>query len=196
VKDDIMIESVSCADRRGVVLHVIGSTAMYRSGNMVDPDRVRVGVRGLLSREYRRMEDPDTRSFDRLVAAVQLNCDLSQLCGDVFHLAADGLVDLVGAACGEWSLTSAGVSAALSARSRYDPRNVTMEWMDRFMTPEQYRKLVGYITHKVKHSRDDAEIRCLVHEYVALVGRRDGLRDRILAGDDPSPASIRSWVWR
>jgi hypothetical protein len=191
-----VIKHVSCADRRGVVLHVIGSTAMYRSGRLVDQGQVWVGVRGLLAREYRRMEDPDTRSFDRMVAGCQLEHDLSQVCGDVFDLAADGLMDLVGAACGEWSLTPAGVSAVLSARSSYDPRNVTMEWMDRFMTPDQYQRMVRHVTNKVKHSRDGAEIRGLVHEYVALVGRRDGLRDRILAGDDPSPSAIRSWIWR
>jgi hypothetical protein len=55
---------------------------------------------------------------------------------------------------------------------------------------------VKHVARKTRHSRDESEVREFVHDYVASVGFRDALRDRILSGNEPTPGSIRAWVWK
>ena len=185
-----------CAVQRAAVLHVLGTATRYRVGAEVPTDQLRQGALSLLARANRRMVDIHLRGFTTFVAEVQDSIDQSVLDDVMLNLACEGATNMASHMMGSQSLTSSGVQESLDVRPMFDPRNVTVEWLDQFMTAKQYDKLVRHIGRKIRHSRDDSEIRELVHDYIALVGSRDGLRNRILAGDDPSPSNIQSWVWR
>lgn len=137
-------------------------------------------------------DTPELSTFLFAVGEVQATW-LQTIVPDVLLcLALDGLVDMSAHISGTSALTLAGSHASGAAK----PRNVTVEWFDRFMTPAQYADLVRYVGGKTRHSRDGSEIRGFVHDYIANVCARDGLRDRILSGNEPSASCIRSWVWK
>lgn len=175
------------ADTRAAVVHAIATATRYRTGTTTPTATVTPRAVDLLPVVATGFPD-----LDDLVDATT-----SDLAGSVVtDLALDGLIDLYEYLDGNATLTPAGVAEALNVRPAFERRNLTVEWFDRFLTPQQYEKLVRHIAFKAKHSRDESEIREFVHDYIAKVGARDGLRDRIIAGDDPSPGSIRSWIWK
>lgn len=177
-----------CAASRAAVLHALARASHNRPGLEVPQDLVAEAVRTVPLDG-----DPALRTFLTMVGEVQAEWCRSVVPDVLLDLALDGLADLSSHVAGCASITRAGVTAAAAVPV---VRNVTTEWFDRFMTPDQYDRLVKYIARKARHSRDDSEVREFVHDYVALVGHRDGLRDRILSGNEPSPGSIRAWVWK
>lgn len=172
------------AGTRAAVIHALATATRYRTGTTVQTNDLRLDARLLPRTGY--------TEFDRVVSDATDDVVRST----VVDLALDGLVDLYVLLDGNATLTKAGVSEAISVRPTFESRNLTVEWLDRFLTRDQYDRLVRHVAYKAKHSRDNSEIREFVHEYIARVSARDGLRDRIVLGDDPSPSAIRSWVWK
>lgn len=186
------------ADPRPAVLHAIGTATAYRTSNTVDVASVVATSATMVTRPVPALLcDPDLYEFARQVEGVSADNTARDLRATIEALAFDGSVD-----CTEYlfhgnlTLTPTGVDRALDVRHVFTGRNLTTEWFDQFLTPVQYDRLVRHIAGKVRHSRDDSEIRELVHGYVANVCRRDGLRHHILSGSGPTPTSVRSWVWR
>lgn len=177
-----------CAATRAAVLHALATAAQWRASNVVPLEKVVDSVR---PQPYDG--DGELRPFASMVAEVQTEWCRTVVPDVLLDLALDGLADLAAHLSGEAVVTSAGLAVARAHRNR---RNVTTEWFDRFMTRAQYDALVKYVARKARHSRDESEVREFVHEYVASVGYRDALRDRILSGNEPAPGSIRAWVWK
>lgn len=184
------------AATRDAVLHVIGTTTGYCHGVTVPADRIAADVRALLIRHYRRTEVLPMRAFFKMVNSVQVDWDVAQIDQVLMDLSLDGITDFSACLNGDCALTRAGIAVALEVRPQFEQRNVTVEWFNRFLTPEHYAELVRHITRKAKHSRDASEIREFVHDYIANTGFRDGLRNRILSGNEPTIGSMRAWVWR
>lgn len=174
------------AGTRAAVLHALATATRYRAGTTVPTDTV---TRRAVDLTTTPTGIPD---LDGLVRDVTADVVRST----VVDLALGGLVGLCDLLNGGATLTEAGVGEALAVRAAFESRNLTVEWLDQFLTSDRYDQLVRHVAYKAKHSRDEGEVREFVHEYIARIGARDGLRDRLIAGDDPSPGSIRAWVWK
>lgn len=181
------------------LIHTLGLEAFYRDGVIID----RKAIDTRFPNVFRQGKDVDPFSgmmfgaLGRELAAIQQTIPVPPLPPLLDEICARDLIDSARYMFfDEIVLTKAGVNAALEVRSTFQGKNITTEWFDRFLTPDQYNRIVRHVANKTRHSRDDSEIREFVHEYIANTSARDGLRDRILSGNDPSPACVRSWVWR
>jgi len=181
------------------VVHAIATATRYRADQSADPEQVASSAHRL-TRSLRPgglLDDPSLQGFRREVAAAVSATPTPDVPSLVESLVDAGLVDAVGHYFyRSLSLTPEGVAHALEVRPLFAPQNLTVEWFDRFLTREQYDRLVRHVASKTKHSRDDSEVRGFVHGYVLSMGKNDGLRARILADNDPTPGSIRAWVWK
>jgi hypothetical protein len=177
---------------RAAVLAALSTVVRGKANHRVPIEKVASAVQLPQELASDAQDSPELDTFLIAVGDAQALW-LHELVPDVLlYLALDGLVDMSAHIAGTSALTLAGVRAVAAAK----PRNVTVAWFDRFMTPAQYAELVRYIGGKTRHSRDGSEIRGFVHDYIANVCARDGLRERILSGNEPSASCIRSWVWK
>jgi hypothetical protein len=184
---------------RHAVVHAIATDTWYCAGRPADREMVGKTARRLSTslRPGSLLDDPGLRDLRREVAGIMSQAPVPDLSFALGEIALDGIIDPHAYLFGDVvALTPAGVAAALEVRPMFASRNITTEWFDRFLTRDQYDRLVRHIAARVKHSRDDAEIRGFVHGYVLNQCTNDGLRDRIMAGNDPAMGHLRAWVWR
>lgn len=177
-----------CAATRATVLLALAQATRWKTGPTVSQERI---IEFLPRDSFEG--GPYLQSFTALVNEAQAEWYRDIVPNALLELALEGLADMNAHVSGAAAITGKGLVAAKPLRP---PRNVTVSWFDRYLTPERYDELVRHLARKTRHSRDESEIREFVHEYIVNTGERDGLRDRIMAGDDPSPGSIRAWVWK
>ncbi|NBR00879.1 MAG: hypothetical protein EBT79_06370 [Actinobacteria bacterium] len=180
------------------VVHAIATATRYRTG-VVDIDRIRQDVVPLVRtiRPGSLFDDPSLSAVRHDIVGVMRAIPMPDVDTVLSELANSNHIDPVEYLFNNTVLLTAnGVSRAVEVRPMFTNRNLTTEWFDQFLTPNQYNNLVKHIAAKTRHSRDESEVREFVHDYVTNTSGRDGLRDRIIAGDDPSPACIRAWVWK
>ena len=181
------------------VVHAIATATRYQVNAHGDPERVSEDAHKLVRslRPGGLLDDPSLLGFRREVAEIVSRTPLPDVAEVLSDLALKGTIDPYRYLfCGTVSLTPEGVAHALEVRPLFSPQNLTTEWFDRFLTREQYDRLVRHVASKTKHSRDDSEVRGFVHGYVLSMSKNDGLLGRILSDNDPTPGSIRAWVWK
>ncbi len=182
------------------VLHAIATAVMYRPNVAIPTDTVIQRAKTLMATAQHPgpfSNDRDFRGFRAMLDAEQMSAN-DVLVRDALDAAATaGHVDVMRSLVGEGeALTPAGVDRAFEIRPLFDRRTLTTEWLDQHITKDEYTRLVRHIANRARHSRDESEIREFVHDYVANIGGRDGLRARLVSGDIPAPSTIRAWVWK
>lgn len=199
VKDIAMTRSPVGSYSVCAVVHAIATAARYQADRPVELDRVAVAAHGSMTRlrPGTFLDDVRFHGLRQAIAAIVARTPVPDVPAALDVLAADGVIDAVGHYFdGTIALTPAGVERALELRPQFTAQNLTTEWFDRFLTRDEYDRLVRHVASKTKHSRDESEIRGFVHGYVLSMSKNDGLRGRILADNDPTPSSIRAWVWK
>lgn len=96
---------------------------------------------------------------------------------------------------GSLSLTKKTIAEAVDLRSSFEGTSVTHAWVTATVIPSYLERLYSNLKSRCLKSVIFGEIKDLVHNWLARILRKDGLRTRLARGQSPPPSSIKAWVY-
>lgn len=97
---------------------------------------------------------------------------------------------------GKWALTEVGVAVAAQIRPAFLAEdNVTRAWLEGWLTPSIYARVVRDLSLSSRLCRETKEdIHGHFAQYLASVIRNDTFRDRVIQGHPPTLRQIKEWT--
>lgn len=97
---------------------------------------------------------------------------------------------------GTVTLSLQGLERAIDIRAEFSPKSITSFWVDKAIDAAYIKRLEGHLAQRCPKSVQFGELGDLICNYFTNVICRDGLKNRLRQGRQPSPSDLKNWIYR